>query len=217
MRVIFIFLISQFILLPIIAGLVRLNRIGRTYRPFFILLVIGFITEVISFVMIKGYHQHNAIPSNIYILVEWIMIVWQFHEWGLMKKKERLFYALVTLVCLIWVVENLVLGEITEFSPYFRISYYFLIVVLSINNINFMITHDNRSLLRNARFLICIGFLIYFIFMILDYWAYQVSRYGKSEISTTFVFLMAYINALTNSIYAIAFLLIPAPVRFTLK
>ena len=90
-------------------------------------------------------------------------------------------------------------------------------MLMSINNINFMITHDNRSLIRNPKFLICIGCLIYFVFMILDYWAYQVSRYNKSSLSTTFVFLMAYINAGTNSIYAIAFLLIPARVKFTLK
>ncbi|MDP4150330.1 MAG: hypothetical protein Q8927_09680 [Bacteroidota bacterium] len=195
----------------------RWPRIDNRYRPFFFLLVIGFVTEVVSFILIKGFHRQNGFVVNIYILIEWIMIAWQFHVWGLLKQRANLFWTLVGLVSLVWVGEYFVFGHLSDFSPYFRCLYFFLIVLMSINNINFMITHDNRSLIRNPKFLICIGFLIYFVFMILDYWAYQVSRYNKSSLSTTFVFLMAYINAGTNSIYAIAFLLIPARVKFTLK
>jgi hypothetical protein len=53
--------------------------------------------------------------------------------------------------------------------------------------------------------------------MIVYFWAFEVSRVGKTEISNAIIFLMAYVNALTNIIYAIAFLLIPAPVKFSLK
>jgi hypothetical protein len=216
MRPIFIFLISQSILLPIIAGLVRYRRIDKSYQPFFILLLIGLLTEIISFVIIKR-HRQNGFVVNIYILIEWVMIAWQFHVWGFLKHKSGIFWLLVFLVSLLWVAENFVFGRITDFSPYFRFFYFFLIVLLSTNKINFMITHDNRSLFRNPKFLICIGFLIYFIFMTLYYWAYQVSMYDKLQMSSTFIFLMVWINALTNSIYAMAFLLIPARVQFTLK
>jgi hypothetical protein len=216
MRPIFIFLISQSILLPIIAGLVRYRRIDKSYQPFFILLLIGLLTEIVSFMIIRQ-HKHNGFVVNIYILVEWIMIAWQFHVWGFLKQKSRIFWLLVFLVSLLWVAENFVFGRITDFSPYFRFFYFFLIVLLSTNKINFMITHDNRSLIRNPKFLICIGFLIYFIFMTLYYWAYQVSMYDKLQMSSTFIFLMVWINALTNSIYAMAFLLIPARVQFTLN
>jgi len=218
MKPILIFLISQSILLPIIAGLVRLNRIDKRYQPFYILLWIGFITEIISFILIKYYHHSNAISVNTYNLVEWVLIACQFHVWGFLKQKPRIFYALLALGTLVWAIENLVFGKITEFGPYFCFFYYFVIVLLSIRTINFMITHDNRSLFRNPQFLICIGFIIYFLYMILYYWASTVSTYGRSVASTTFIFyLMAYINALSNTIYAIAFLLIPARVKFTLK
>jgi hypothetical protein len=211
------FLFSQSVLLPIIIGLIRFRRIDRAYRPFLLLLIIGFITEIISFILIIDLHRSNALAVNIYILIEWILIALQFHVWGFLKQKKWLFYGLVTFVCLVWFVENLIFGKITEIVPYFRFFYYFLIVLFSVNEINFMITHYNRNLFRNPKFLICIAFIIYFIYMIVYFWAFQVSRFGKSDISNRIIFLMAYVNIFTNTIYAIAFLLVPAKVKFTLK
>jgi hypothetical protein len=104
----------------------------------------------------------------------------------------------------------------TNFSPYFRIFAGFSIVLFSVNKINFMITHDNRKLLGHPDFLICIGFIIYFIYDIVYEWAYQSSRSGATQITTTIIFLFGYINALTNIIFAIAFLRIPSPKKYTL-
>jgi len=216
MTIIFAFLLSQSILLPIITGLIRLRRIDKSYRPFFILLCIGFLTEVISFIMIQGYRD-NTIPLNIYVLLEWTFIAWQFHNWGFLRQRKNWFYALLIFAALLWATENLIFKQIRHFSPYFLFFYSFLIVLLSVNKINFMITHDNRNLFRNPKFLICIGFIIYFIYMIVYFWAYEVSLFGgKLEISITINFLMSYVNVFTNIIYAIAFLLIPAPQKFTL-
>jgi hypothetical protein len=214
-----IFLFSQSILLPIIAGLIRLRRIDKTYQPFFVLLIIGFLTEVISFILIKQFHRSNAIPTNLYTAVEACLIFTQFHVWGLLRNRNGLFYGLLLVTLLGWATENLFFGKITEFSPYFRIFYSFFIVLLSVNKINYMITHDNRNLFRNPKFLICIGFIIFFIYMIIYRWAYQVSITSRSEthITDIIIFLMAYVNALTNGIFAIAFLLIPARVRFKLE
>jgi len=215
MKFIFVFLLSQSILLPITTGLIRLRRIDKSYQPFFLLLLIGFLTEVISFVVATAY-KSNFIVVNSYVLLEWILIAWQFHVWGFLREKKRTFYIILILTTLFWVVENLVFHNITAIVPYFRFLYFFLIVLISVNKINYMITHDNRNLFRNPKFLICIAFIFYFIFMIVYFWAYQVSLFGKSEISGIIIFLMAYVNVFTNIIYAIAFLLIPAPQKFTL-
>jgi hypothetical protein len=211
-----ILLLSQSILLPIIVGLIRLRRIDKGYQPFFILLLIGFCTEVVSTILIRHYHRSNIVAINIYLLLEWTLIAWQFHVWGFLKQNKRAFYGLLVFTTLFWIVENLFFHNITGIVPYFRFLYFFLIVLLSINKINFMITHDNRNLFRNPRFLLCIGFIIYFIYMIVFYWAFEVSLFGKTEISNIITFLMAYMNAFTNIIYAIAFLLIPAPQKFKL-
>ncbi len=74
MKPILIFLISQSILLPFITGLIRLRRIGQRYQPFYIFICIGLVSEIVSFIIIIWCHAHNAIPLNIYYLLEWIMI-----------------------------------------------------------------------------------------------------------------------------------------------
>jgi len=53
--------------------------------------------------------------------------------------------------------------------------------------------------------------------MIVYYWAVEISASGHQEISQHIQFFMGYVNALANIIYAIAFLLIPKPQRFTLS
>jgi len=216
MRPFLLFLLSQSILLPFIAGLTRLRRMGSRYRPFFILLTVGVVTELVNRYLIKFIHS-NAVASNIYALIEWLLILWQFRVWGFLRTRKNAFLILIFVSCAIWIMENLVFGQLTNFSPYFRFFYSFLIVLLSVNKINFMITHDYRNLLRHPEFLICIGFIIYFIYKIVYEWAYQASLYGTSEITSTIIFLEAYINALTNIIFAIAMVKIPAPSTFTLR
>jgi len=216
MKYFFLFLLSQSVLLPIIAGLVRWRRMDKSYRPFFWLLVIGFLVEIISFISIR-LAKDNTVIVNIYGLLEWTFLAWQFHAWGFLRQRKSLFYALLGLAALVWFIVNIVFGHIHEFSPYFVFFYSFLIVLLGVNEINFMITHYSRNLFRNPRFVICVGLIIYFVYMIVYYWALEISKFGRSEISISIAFLVAYVNILANIFYAIAFLLIPKPQRFTLN
>ena len=174
------------------------------------------LNEPISFVFIRTTHS-NAIPNNIYALMEWLLIAWQFHKWGLLQTRKNVFYVLVLFVSLIWVTEDLVLRKITIYPPYFTVFYCFLIVLFSVNKINFMITHDDRKLYGNPIFLICIGFIIFFIYRIVYEWAYQTSLYGTTGITDNIIMLFSYVNALVNVIFAIALLRIPHPQKFTLK
>ena len=210
------FLISQSILLPFLVGLVRFRRLGWTYRPFLILLVLGALNEPVSYLFIRTMHS-NAIPNNLYALAEWILIAWQFHRWGFLRTQEKVYFGLVGLVSLVWVVEDLILWQITTFPPYFQIFYCFLTVLLSVNKINFMITYDDRRLYSNPIFLICIGFIIFFIYRIVYEWAYQTSVRGSTETALFVIMLFGYVNALTNIIFAIALMCIPRPQRFSLK
>jgi len=218
MKYFLLFLLSQSVLLPIIAGLVRWRRIDKSYRPFFWLLVIGFVVEIISFISIR-LAKDNTVIVNIYGLLECAFLAWQFHAWGFLRQRKPLFYALLVLAALVWFIVNIAFGHIHDFSPYFVFFYSFLIVLLGVNEINFMITHYNRNLFRNPRFVICVGLIIYFVYMIVYYWALEISRLGRSEISISIsiTFLLGYVNILTNIIYAIAFLLFPKPQKFTLQ
>ena len=211
-----IFLLGQSILFPLVTGLVRYRRISRTYRPFFLLIVIGCFTEIISYIVVKIF-RNNMPVVNIYYLIEWLIIAWQFHVWGFLRQKRRIFFGLLLFSVLFWATENLLFQGIMHVKPYFLFFYFFLTVMLSINEINFMITHQSRSLFRDPRFLICIGLIIYFLYMIIYYWAFEISKYGQPEMMVRINYFMAYVNVVTNVIYALAFLFIPAPQKFTLE
>lgn len=210
------FWISLTIVFPFIAGLVRYRRIGVMYRPFFYLMILDLLAELLSGYLIKVLHVHNAVSTNIFVLLEWLLICWQFNVWGLHAKKE-VFLAILLFPVAIWITENLVFAHIIDFSPYFRVFDSFLIVMLSVNKINFLITHDDRRLFSNPVFVICIGFIIYFTYRIILEWAFQASLNGVTGATDIIITSDAWVNALTNIIFAIALLRIPRPRKFTLR
>ena len=210
-----LFLISESVLFPLIAGLVRFRRLGGAYRPFFLMIVCGALNELVSFIVIKLVHN-NAVPTNIESLLEWNLIAWQFFVWGLLQTRRTAFYVLLSVISLVWVVEDLVFWQIVSYPPYFSVLYSFLIVLFSVNKINFMITHDYRKLYGNPIFLICIGFIIYYVYSIIYDWAYQTSLTEPTGITSDIINLFGYVNALANVIFAIALLRIPRPQKFTL-
>jgi hypothetical protein len=206
----FLFLFSQSIWFPILVGVVRIKTTKAGFMPFYLTLWIGLAAEIASWILIRGYHHSNAIPSNIFELTEWLLLAWQFRIWGLLERKPRLFYLLLGLPVLLWITENLLLGKIVVFSPYFRVIHAFLLTLMSISVINYKITHENKSLFRNPVFIICLGFIIYFVYEMLYEWSYQVSILGKSSgVSQTISSIFAYINLLTNIIFGLALLVSP--------
>jgi hypothetical protein len=88
---------------------------------------------------------------------------------------------------------------------------------MSITEVNFKIIHDNKNLFRNPKFIICIGFIIFFIYQIIYEWAYQLSLVEPTYFTRTISSMFGYINALTNIIFSIAFLLIPVQRKFKLE
>lgn len=215
MNSVFNFILSESVLIPLLIGVIRFNRIRGTYHPFFWLLVLGFVTETISGILIHRFHTSNAIPVNLDVLGELLLIAWQFRIWNIDQSGKKWMPALVSAMVVFWIIENLVFGHIRDFSPYFRVSYSFLVVLFSVNRINFLLTYENRNLLKNPRFLICIGFIIFYLYQIVYEWAYQVSLEGVTEVTASISFLFDYINVFSNLIFAAALLLIPSRRKFT--
>lgn len=201
------FLISQLILLPLIIGLLRIRKMQSSYYPFLALIILGSLTELASFISIRLF-KTNAVVSNTYSLLECLLILYLFYRWRFHNKPRKWYWVVPALFLLIWITENLVFMYITRFGPVFRVSYGFIIVMLSINEINYLITHENRQLFRNARFLICIGFIIFFLYQVLFEGALYIAG-SNPDIFRKIFSLQVYVNAFVNLVYAAAMLLIP--------
>ncbi|MET0394216.1 MAG: hypothetical protein ABW019_13810 [Chitinophagaceae bacterium] len=210
------FLISLAVLFPCLSGLIRLPAIRPLFRPFIALVTIAAVTEVISFITIRMDGNNSAI-INVYSLVEYALILCQFYCWRYQALTRRWYPWLGLLLAVGWVVENLVTGSIHQVGPVFRVGSAFILVILSVNEINYLIIHENRNLLKNARFLICMGFVIYFLYQILLEGSFYISQQENNVTANKIIELFTYVNLMVNIIYGIAVWFIPKKIFFNFK
>lgn len=200
------------IFLPGLPALIRFKKIEPVFYPFIFCLWLGCINEILSFTLTL--HKHpTLVNGNIYVLAEAMLLTVYFRKMGLFKR--RLTYQLLLLsYLLVWIGENLVFRSITVNSTYFRIFYSFVVVFMSINHLNERIFSTRRHLLKDASFLLSLGFVVYFTYkaLIQAFAIYGFNRH--SGFLLEIYILMVYINLATNLLYAVAVLWMPRKARF---
>ena len=196
-----------------LVGWIKVRRIGLTFLPFIICLSIALLNEVISVVMTYK-RQNTAYNNNVYVLIEGLLITWQFKNWGLFNKQKKLFYAIVSLLVIVWTIENFFFRGFNSITSYYRILCSLVIVLMSIHINNDLIMTFRRSLLRHPTFLICTGFIIYFTLKVLieTFWFYGFS--ASKDFRNNVFLIMIWINLFVNLLYALAILWIPRKPQF---
>jgi hypothetical protein len=184
-------------------GFIRIKRLGKMYFPFFIVLIIGFLAELANFIFIHNFRITNAPVIKVYSLLECCLVLYLFQLWRGSKKNKTLFIFLYSICVLVWIVENVIFLNINTFSPYFRVLYAFIIVLLSINQINSMMFSHEGPLLKNPRFLLCLGFTILFLYQIIYEASYFIGQ-DKSIVANKIIIGFDYINFIINLMFAVA-------------
>jgi hypothetical protein len=201
---------SQSLAIAAILAMFRFKSISRKFYPVLFMLWIGWLNEVLTLCL--AYHQHTTTASNnIYVLIEACLLCWFFSNMQMFKGKWR-FYLLLVFLCIAWSVETFFLKTINDNSTYFRILYSFVVVILSVDLASHSIFTTTKPF-RNAAFLLCISFIIYFTFKTLLQ-AFVI--YGVTS-NTSFLYnlyvIHIYINLGTNLLYALAVLWMPGNIR----
>ena len=208
-------ILSLSIIIPGIIGLIRFSKINEAYHPFIYCIWIGFVNESIN-IILALHHYSTYITSNIYILTESVLLTWQFKRWGLFDNSRILFRLIIAILFAAWIAETLMINNIKVYASYFSIIYSSILTFLSITVINRLIVTERRSLLKNATFIICIAFVIYYTYNVLSevFW-----RYGMDE-NVNFQNKVYEISVVTNFLsiilYSLAILWMPTKRRFTL-
>jgi hypothetical protein len=197
MSVDFNFLLSQSIIIPILVALIRFKKINKVHYPLLLLLLIGLMTELASRICINAF-QTNAPVIKIYSLVECCIILYQLYLWKNSSRYTRLFFSLIIVCVVFWIIEVVVFKNINTFSPYFRVFYAFVIILLCINQINSMMFYQNVSLLKNPVFIICLAFIILFLYQIILEASYYVSADVQSSVANEIIMGFSYINFFIN-------------------
>ncbi|MGX5820622.1 hypothetical protein ACWKWU_20675 [Chitinophaga lutea] len=208
-------LVSFTVAIPLVMGLARMNRIRASFQPFLLLLLMAFTSELVSMISIQ-LTQSNTISLNIYTLLEAGVILLQFYAWGFLRKKPQLLYLLIVIYLVVWSVENILLGGIsTGFSSHFVMVYSLVTVLLSINEINSLITSFSGNLFRDSRFLICAGFIIMGVYSLVTEGLLLVAHHFIIEdlvtkaLAQKIFTLFIIINAFVNIVYAFAVYYMP--------
>lgn len=210
------FLFSYSILLTGLVAFICFSNIPKPYYPFIFLIWIGCINEMLSHWLLT-HNRNNIINSNIYSLIESICFLWFFKNLRTFDKMKVLFHTLLILFCVSWIFESFILHTFgTGFNSYFTVIYSFPLVILSIHTINTILLTENE-ILRNSKFLIAIGIIVYFTYSVITevFWFY--GHKISAAFFTKVYAIMIWINMVTNFVYALAILWMKKRQAFTLR
>jgi hypothetical protein len=206
---------SYSLVIAVVIGLVRFHQLDKSYRPFIILCCLGIVNEIISTALIWSHHS-NAWNNNLYILAESLLYVRLFYNWGEFKDSGQGYLALIFFLVAVWITDNLITGSIFQFSSYFRIIYSFTLIFLSINEINRLLFSNRHSLLKNARFLICMGIVIFYTYKAIVETFYLFQLNFSNSFYNSVHLILEVVNLVVNFIFAFAVLCIPRRQNFIL-
>ncbi len=201
------------IALGVIIGWLRINRVRPAFLPFLFLLTLGLCNELLSRLLIKQ-GSSNAINSNIYSLVEALLLLVQFKRWGLSRRAPKFFYLVGILYIVVWCTETIIYFRPGKFSSFFNATYAFCTVLMSISLINLLMGNDQGRLLKNPIFIFCTGMVIYYTYVVVIELFYLYGLGSSKEFRRNLYYVHTYVNLLSNLIYAAAFLWIPRKREF---
>lgn len=195
------------ILLAALISITRVRVIEKAYVPFFILLWLAAINEILSVILMQTRHN-TIVNNNIYVLLESLLILLFFKK-TMQNLKREVFLLLFISIVAVWILENLVFGKIDNIGVYFRIYYSFVVVILSIDHINYLLFNEKGSLMKSPSFLISICFIIFFTYKIIveAFWIKGLNN--SPEFRNSVYTLMVYLNLAVNLVFALVTLWIP--------
>ncbi len=207
-----LFLLSLTVAFPAIAGLIRIRKIEKIYYPFLIYIFVSLVNELLVGLAVDPLNRAaRTLNWNLFNLFEATIFILQFYYWRVFDKYKRGFYVLMALVLIGWLAENFIVSSIYKFNPVFLIVYSFILVLLSVQTINHIIVHQNRTILsRNAMFIICVAVAIFFTYNIFVF-TLQAKGIAKTnkELMTKVFEIRVYINAFTNLLFGLAICFMP--------
>jgi hypothetical protein len=176
------------------------------YLPFIICIFVGAVNEVISFVVAQNGYS-NLPNNNIYILLEGILILWQFNRWKVLRQSAFMILAAVFFGTWLYEIHNW--HTLQHLHYYYRLLYAAVVVICSVNYYNRLIISHLKSLVTNPGFIICTGYILYFTLkMVCDSW-WQYAPESSTEFLTAVFFSMISSNLITNLFFILAIIWIP--------
>lgn len=191
-----------------IIALLRFKHLDRVYYPFAILLWIGSVNELLSFILVRTGHT-TLLNNDVYAVAELLTLIWFFFRLGLFSRRRLLMKSIIAFSALFWVVETFVIWKGSQHANYFHVLSSFIIVLMSIHQMNALVIEETGLLLRNPLFWILLGYILYFTpnIIIECFWLYGLLN--DKPFLVQIIFVMVCINLLCNLIFMLSVLWLP--------
>jgi hypothetical protein len=198
-----------------ILGLFKYPSIATRFFPFVVITWFGLLNELISLYCIF-HNGGNAINSNVYVLMEFILFMWLFYAWQ--HQRDTSLYAVVLVQgIMVWIIDNVWMNTLDRFNSGFRVFYAFIIVVCSIQKANLIASHESRFLIRHTQFWLCMVFIGFYSFKAFLEVFYLFEIGASKAFFFNLFFVMQLVNLFTNIIFAIVYLWMPKRQEFILQ
>lgn len=195
------------ITVPMLFIFVRWRRLKDKYLPFIILVLVGLSNELLS--LNNAYTSHsNAINSNIFVLLEFLLISILFSKLHSGLSKTFILTILLLGIC-IWITDNFIICSLSTNNSLFRMIASLLIVYLSIDKINQLIFFSRLSSLMNIDLWLALGFLLFHTYKtFVESFHIFPMPLGRNFYETLW-FIMNIINVFSNLLFTFAILCLP--------
>jgi magnesium-transporting ATPase (P-type) len=204
------FLLSLTIAIAAVIGVIKYRKMNPDYHPLVYSAILATIFEI-AFEFIKyEYHPRiYMIMGIVYPLLDFLLLAWLFHNWGLFNRNKKLFGIILGAFFTAWAVSAYlsIITKLSEAIYFFIFLYSAALILFSVNTFNRFVVQERVNIFKNPKFWICIGVIIFYTFFILTTIPLLPGFHGS--FSKRFQEMRFYINALVNLIYAIAVLWIP--------
>lgn len=200
--------LSCSILLPVLATIARYRQLDTFYLPVITCIILGALNDAVSISLVT-YNRTNALNNNIYILLEAFLLLWQFSRWGLFGHFEKGPAIVATLILTGWLYDYHTVKGINTFHSFFRIWYGLALVLASLGMIHQLVSGYFGRLIKNATFIFCSGFILYFSLKVLTEIFMIYGLYQSEVFQQTIFYASTYSNAFVNLLYFVAILWIP--------
>lgn len=192
------------IFLPVITGLIKIRQIiSHQYLPVFLFVAIGLLNNLASYIFIKN-GISNHLNSNIYVAIEFGLLVWQFLIWR--EGAGRNYILVLGVLLLVWFLDNLIIHDLRRNNSIFRFFSAFTVLFFCVGQINQLIFFHYRRLITNPVFLICIGLMLHYTFKAFVETFYFFSWMFEIHLIIQLNRFISFVDLISNILISIAFL-----------
>lgn len=201
------------LLIALLIGLLKFSKLDLSNKTFVLYITFCVFINFTSLIAIKLF-QNNILIVNACILLDFFILNFLFKTWNLYSKNPKLYLVVNTLITAFFITESILNHDLFVLNSYSRGFRSFVLVILSIQQINNSLFKETGIILLKPQFLVCIGLIITHTFTCFI----SLFLSLKIEASQDFYYSLYYINIstsiLSNLLFTFAIFRMPEQKKF---